>query len=252
MATWSELDEELRHWRAAGEVPTFWWRDDDARAPTPALERLIALAERFGTPLHLAIIPEAIDPALAGRMAASPLTYALQHGFAHRNHEPTGSRASEVGEARDLALQEADLREGWRRMQAAGLPQLLPVFVPPWNRIAGKTLPLLAELGYAAVSIFDRGPVPAPHLPQINGHIDPIRWKGGAQFAGVERTLEQCVRHLAERREGVAERDEPTGFVTHHLQTDEETWDFSEELMARLTRDGAIEWVALSTVLEAV
>lgn len=250
MASWADLDEELRMWRAAGEAPTFWWRDDDTEAPTADLDRLIALAERFGAPLHLAVVPYAIDPGLAGRLRASPLVYALQHGFAHKNHEPKGTRASEVGEVRDISLQEANLTEGWRRMVAADLPNLVRVFVPPWNRIAEKTLHVLPQLGYRAVSIFDRRPNPPIGLPHFNGHIDPIRWKEGAKFAGTEKTLEQCVQHLRQRRLGEAERDEPTGFVTHHLQTDAATWDFSAALMERLTQGGATEWIALSHIIK--
>ena len=248
MANWSDIDEELREWRAAGEVPTFWWRDDDTEAPSDDLDRLIALAERFSAPLHLAVVPHKIDLQLAARLRASPSIFALQHGFAHKNHEPKGTRASEVGEVRDIALQEGDLTEGWRRMLAADLPNLLPVFVPPWNRIAEKTLHVLPRLGYRAVSNFDRRPNPPIGLPHFNGHIDPIRWKEGAKFAGTEKTLEQCVRHLRQRRLGEADRDEPTGFVTHHLQTDEATWDFSAALMERLTQGGATDWVALPQV----
>ena len=49
---------ELARWRAEGLSLPIWWRDDDAIAPTPALERLLALAEQFEAPLHLAVIPE--------------------------------------------------------------------------------------------------------------------------------------------------------------------------------------------------
>lgn len=250
MASWADLDEELRLWHAAGEVPTFWWRDDDTEAPTADLDRLIGLAERFSIPLHLAVVPHAIDPGLAPRLRMSPLVFTLQHGFAHKNHEPKGTRASEVGEVRDIALQESDLKTGWQRMVSADLPNLLPVFVPPWNRIAEKTLRMLPRLGYGAVSIFDRRSSPPVGLPHYNGHIDPIRWKEGATFAGTEKTLAQCVQHLRQRRLGEADRDEPTGFVTHHLQTDEPTWAFSAAVLERLTAKGATNWIALPQVLK--
>ncbi|MEX3314113.1 polysaccharide deacetylase family protein [Sulfitobacter sp. PS-8MA] len=252
MATWAELDEEIGKWSAQGEVPTFWWRDDDTEACTDPLERLIALSERFRAPLHLAVIPAAIDDTLADRLSASPQVYTLQHGFAHKNHEPKGTRASEVGRLRDLALIEEDLREGWRRMQLARLPNMLPVFVPPWNRIGEKVLPYLPRWGYAALSGFDARPhpEPVPGLQHLNGHIDPIRWKEGAKFAGVEKTLEQCLRHLRKRRLEDAYRNEPTGLVSHHLQTDAETWDFMEALMARLTHRAATRWISLKSQMK--
>jgi hypothetical protein len=253
MATWAELDAELTLWAGAGEVPTFWWRDDDCEAQTNDLDRLIALAEQFAAPLHLAVVPADIDVGLAGRMTASPHVYALQHGFAHINHEPKGTGASEVGVLRDLLLQEADLREGWQRMISAKLPNLLPVFVPPWNRIADKTVQILPKLGYTVLSDFYRRPdlSPVEGLMYFNAHIDPIRWKEGAKFAGTEKTLEQCVVHLRQRRTGEADKAEPTCFCTHHLQTDEATWDFSAELMAQLTHRQRTSWAALPELIKS-
>jgi hypothetical protein len=252
MATWADLDAELTFWAQAGECPTFWWRDDDTQAPTEDLDRLIGLAEQYHAPLHLAIVPSDIDRGLAARMAASPSVYAMQHGFAHVNHEPKGTGASEVGELRDLELQAEDLREGWRRMLRADLPNLLPVFVPPWNRIADKTVRILPELGYTVLSDFYRRPNPSPvkGLMYFNAHIDPIRWKEGAKFAGTEKTLDQCVGHLRQRRLGEAEREEPTCFCTHHLQTDAATWEFSAELMARLTHGERTRWATMPDLMK--
>jgi len=184
-------------------------------------------------------------------LRSSPLVYATQHGFSHTNHEPKGTGASEVGVTRDTALQIADLREGWARMQAAELPNLLPVFVPPWNRIADKMLPVLVELGYTAVSTGGPRPDPAPveGLQHINCQIDPIHWKQGARFTGTEKSIDQCLLHLRARRLGDVARDEPTGFCTHHLQTDDATWNFMESFMARVTHKGASRWLTLPQAL---
>lgn len=248
MATWADLDAELQLWKDAGTAPTFWWRDDDTQAPTHDLDRLIGLAERYDAPLHLAIIPVGVDPDLASRLAAAPLVYAMQHGFAHINHEPKGMRASEIGDTRDVGLQIADLRSGWQYLLTAQLPNLLPVLVPPWNRVAQKTLPHLPPLGFRMVSAFDGGASArnVSGLRQINAHVDPVRWKTGAEFRGTEKTLAQVVEHLLARRLGQA--DGPTGFLTHHLQTDAATWDFIDALLDRLR---AYEWLRLATALKA-
>ncbi|MEK9660397.1 MAG: hypothetical protein VW644_01455, partial [Alphaproteobacteria bacterium] len=42
-APWDALAAELDVWAAAGRTATLWWRDDDADAASPALERLLAL-----------------------------------------------------------------------------------------------------------------------------------------------------------------------------------------------------------------
>ena len=253
MASWSDLDQELNVWRAAGKVPSFWWRDDDTDAPAASLDRLIGLSDRFAAPLHLAVVPAAIDPGLAPRLSRARDVHVLQHGFAHINHEPKGARASEIGQNRDTALQLRDLAEGWRRLQAAGLPNLLPVLVPPWNRVADCTVAELPGLRYRMLSAFDARSQasPLPGLRQVNAHVDPIRWKRGAEFRGVEPTLDALVSHLTQRRLGQVDSTEPTGFLTHHLQTDAATWEFVEALLERLTHRDAGTWVRLSSVLEA-
>lgn len=255
MASWDDLETELSLWQAAGETPNFWWRDDDTEAPTPALDRLIALTAKYDAPLHLAVIPAGIDPALADYLRAAPHVWCMQHGFAHRNHEPKGERASEVGKSRDLALQEADLRAGWQRMEAADLPNRLPIMVPPWNRIGDQVVPHLRSWGYAALSGFDRPPgayPDAPDLQHFDGHIEPLRWRPDAIFAGEEKTLAQCVAHLEARRTGKDRKDLPTGLVTHHLQTPPEVWDFCDALADRLAHGGRGTWVALDPLLERV
>ena len=252
MATWAELEAELDRWRQAGERPTFFWRDDDAEAPTDALRRLIALTARHAAPLHLAVIPKDIDPGLAKLLHPAEHVWSTQHGFAHKNHEPKGLRASEVGVSRDLALQKADLQEGWRRMQAADLPRLLPILVPPWTRIGAQVVPHLVDWGYLGLSCFDRRPNPSSDGPLtlLHCHVEPLRWRPDARFAGEEKTLAQCVTHLRERRTGIAEKDEPTGLVTHHLQTPDEVWDFCDAFAERLSHGDRAEWVCLKTYLK--
>ncbi|MEO0939353.1 MAG: polysaccharide deacetylase family protein [Pseudomonadota bacterium] len=243
MTGWDALDAELAQWDAP---PTLWWRDDDAQKPTAALERLSEQAARHRAPLHLAVIPEGLSPALAPWLAARPHIWSLQHGLRHKNHEPKGLRASEVGISRDLALQEADLKDGWTRLQ--GLPQLLPVFVPPWTRIAPATEAELPKWGFPVLSNGGaRAQLPdIPGLQRFNIHFDPILWKGGARFRGVERTLKSLIAHLAWRR--AHDPEEPTGMVTHHLETDADTWAFQEELLVRLA--GRVRWVSLPEVME--
>ncbi len=250
MAVWADLNRELDEWDAAGVVPTFWWRGDDAEAPSAELDRLLALALRHVLPLHLAVVPARVGTALAKRLDSAPDVYALQHGFSHANHEPAGGRASEIGDHRALELQMRDLRDGWRRLNAAAVPNLLPVLAPPWNRIADATVGHLAGLGYRMLSAAHPRParVPATGLMQVNIHVDPIRWKDGPQFRGARRILDGICRHLFDRRLGVVDGAEPTGILTHHLQTDEEVWDFLDEFFARMAR--RVRWVRLSDLLD--
>ena len=65
---WRALEAELTAWADAGLAATFWWRDDDASAPSAVLERLLALRCRYRVPLAIAVIPGRMDPALPVRL----------------------------------------------------------------------------------------------------------------------------------------------------------------------------------------
>ena len=67
---WDALEAELDLWQSAGRTATFWWRDDDAIAWTPALERLLELAE--DTPIAIAVIPGNAETGLAEPLLRVP------------------------------------------------------------------------------------------------------------------------------------------------------------------------------------
>jgi len=91
------LDEEFARWRNAGQEPRFWLRDDDAGEPGPALDRLIALCEKFEVPLLLAVVPERAGPALGERLRDVRLVRPCVHGIAHRDNAREGERKIELG-----------------------------------------------------------------------------------------------------------------------------------------------------------
>ena len=249
MTGWSDLDRELGAWQRAGRGATLWWRDDDAVAPSPALDRLLALSRDTGAPLALAVIPDRAAPALRTALLAGPEGLAvLQHGFAHRDHAPAGRKRMELGPARPAAAVLGELTAGGARLAAlfgaTGL--LLPaVLVPPWNRIDAALLPALPALGYRFLSRFaaratpraTSGATPGANLDltEINAHVDIMRWSEPRGFAGEAACLGALCRHLEGRRAGRCDPDEPTGLLTHHLVHDAAAWDFMARLLAVLT-----------------
>src|SRR5438132_1435783 len=50
------LSLELHAWRRAGRAARLWWRDDDARARSPALERLAPEARPMRIDAHLDLL----------------------------------------------------------------------------------------------------------------------------------------------------------------------------------------------------
>ena len=235
---WGLLEEELDAWTAAGRTTSFWWRDDDAVAGGPKLERLLILAEKIPAPLALAVIPARLAPSLPEALGATNAQVsALQHGFAHLNHAPRGQGlgAWELGLHRGEAAVLDDLATG-REILAGALDAFLPVITPPWNRIDPALFPALPGLGFLGVTAFEprEGDEPVPGLRLNHAHCDPVNWKKGGAFAGEAKALNQILDHLAARRTGKADADEATGLLTHHIDMDEGAWAFCARLLAAL------------------
>ena len=94
---WSPLNSELALWRAEQRPLPIWWRDDDAVEPTPALDRLTALANTLGLPVHAAVIPKLAQPSLAKFCADQDQVIPLVHGWQHVSHAPGGHKKAEFG-----------------------------------------------------------------------------------------------------------------------------------------------------------
>ena len=248
---WQRLAGELDRW--APGTASFWWRDDDAVAPSPALERLLGLGSQ---PIALAVIPAEMAPELVGFLAGRKVDV-LQHGYAHRNHEPPEAKKAELGAARPSAAVLEELGRGARLLAAAFGTQALPVLVPPWNRIAEPLIDLLSAEGYRGLSTQGPRP-PEAALPQasppgasrqrgilrVNTHVDIVDWRGGRGFIGLDAAIDRTVGHLAARRQGRVAADEPTGLLTHHLVLEDAAFDFMAEFLARTAEHPAVQWRA--------
>lgn len=251
---WSDLTQELDRWAAARRQATFWWRDDDAAKPTATLRQLIALAEGAGVPLALAVIPKAMSEDLAACLAPAPGVLVVQHGFAHTNHaRQKGRGAWELGADRPPATVFAELAAGYEILRGAFGDRFVPLLVPPWNRIDDAITKGLPAVGLHALSTFGPRPVavPAPGVVQINAHCDPVKWKGGAHFTGTARAIDDIVAHLRDRRVGSVDADEPTGLLTHHLELDQDCWDFVEAVLHHISDHRAARWLSIAEPVAA-
>jgi predicted glycosyltransferase len=238
------LDEALK---AAGDRdlrPTFWWRDDDAVAATSALDRLLRLATEHGIPVNLATIPGQVHASLAERLTGEPNVTILVHGLDHVNGAPPEAKK---GEFTHGPLDQLIERAGRALELAAPLgARVLPVFVPPWNRIAPELVPYLPRLGYRGLSTFsDRGErEAAPGLVQVNTHVDPIAWRAGGGALDEATVFYQFARAIEARLAGTADPHEPIGLLTHHLVHDEAVWRVVESLLDRLSRTAKLSYVS--------
>ena len=234
---WSPVDLAIERARDDGHAIRFWWRDDDAAAHTPQLDRLLDLARQAGAEIALAVIPQALETSLGDRLRNDGAAVALVHGWSHANHAPPGQKKAEFGPHRPVDAMAAQAKQALREAREKLGRKLLPVFVPPWNRISPDLVRHLPQAGYGALSTFNdrKAASPAEGLLQVNTHIDPIDWRGTRSLRDRERIVADLVGAILRRTTGEADREEPIGLLTHHLVHDDAIWAFCEELVMRLT-----------------
>jgi hypothetical protein len=239
---WQDFSAELSRWADMGRPVQFWWRDDDACRPEPALSRLIALSSGMGVPLALAVIPETAAP---GAFEALPACVAvIQHGTDHMNRAKAGEKKTEFSDAEPAQASLERLLAARSKLEAVTRGRSLPVLAPPWNRLSARLFPKLAVGGYRGISTFGprKNRMACAGVVQVNTHVDIIDWKGSRGFCGVDSALGQARAHLAARRNGMVDMEEPTGWLTHHAVHDEACWAFLERLFAQTREMRGVVW----------
>lgn len=244
--SWAGLRAELDAWHAEGRAASLWWRDDGARAWTPALYRLIAIAAAGPVPLALAVPPLAADPRLPRRLPACTSVRIFQYGYAGRNRATPGAPPTEYPEGRSGPAVTGEVCHGWLSLAELFGGRALPVFVPPWQRTNTALPKALAGLGYHGVSTAGvrAVPEPAPGLVAVNVHADLAARGGDDGFAGEAAILGELTGHLRARRLGTADPAEPTGLRTAHLELDSPGWAFLERLVAATANHPAVRFPA--------
>lgn len=241
-SAWQVLFDEIARWKDAGRVVEFWWRDDDAARPHPALSRLLALAQRVSTPLALAVIPLHCEAEVFENAGA--LVSVLQHGTDHANRAAAGEKKTEFSAAEAPAAALARLAAARRRLEARAGARFLPVLAPPWNRLPANLAPQLAAAGFRGLSQYGARarPEAAPGVRQVNTHVDIVEWRSGRGFVGVQHALAAATRHLAAKRTAAADPQEATGWLSHHAVQDEAAWAFLERLFESTNGLSSVSW----------
>jgi hypothetical protein len=239
---WHAFFDEIARWGDAGRTVEFWWRDDDASRPAPALSRLLALAQRTATPLALAAIPLQCSEEIFADTAA-PVVF-LQHGTDHANRAGAGEKKTEFSTAEAPAAALKRLGAARERLAALAGGRFVPVLAPPWNRLPEPLAAQLALAGFRGLSRYGvrRRAEAAPGLRQVNTHVDLIAWRSGGGFVGTEVALALATGHLAAKRTAAADPDEATGWLSHHAVHDEGTWAFLERLFQSTRELPAVAW----------
>ena len=216
------------------DVPvTFFFRDDDGGWEDGRLRALLDLHERHGTPIDLALIPDALRPPLvrdlerrAGRSDALGLH---PHGRAHANHESAG-RKCEFGPSRKAVDQYTDIESGRNTLTGLFGERVDPIFTPPWNRCTQVTVVSLSALEFRVLSR-DRGADELNLFGLIELPID-VDWCGrvvaGSRTHAETRT---AIADLDARLARAAARGGRVGVMLHHAVMDEASLDALEALL---------------------
>ncbi|MGO4406909.1 polysaccharide deacetylase family protein [Bosea sp. RAF48] len=249
---WQALSRELDNWQAAGRQLRLWLRDDDAVAPSPALARLSVLAERHGATVLLAVIPMLAEPALASALKGMPCLRPCQHGVWHRNHAPAGGKKSEFGPDRDRTAVDGEIAEGRDRLRDLIGGDIMPVFVPPWNRIDPGHAARLGSLGFSGLSCFRNyrhGPAGGPRL--LNTRIDVMDWHGGRMGRRADDLLPEIVAQIIAMRGEGPDQAAALGLLLHHRDHDEGAWSVLHDILSLAAAHPAVHLADPAELLPA-
>jgi hypothetical protein len=236
---WQPLHEELMRQQEAGGKVYLWLRDDDAVAPVAALKQLIDLTGILSIPVALAVIPAISGEALVRYLQNANHATPVVHGWNHENHALAAQKKQELGDHRNLDIVLGDLSNAIRRMTQLFGDTLVPMLVPPWNRIGDIILPHLHHIGYRALSCYGVARQSAS-VPVFNTHVDVIDWhtsRGGRNHAAL---IEELAMHI--RRAGPT--GEPIGILTHHMVHDITVWTFLKELFKLTKNHDCCHWLS--------
>lgn len=246
MSGWERVRDELDVWAAEKRTAAFWWRDDDASDVGAELKAMLAFARSWGVTVGVSAIPSKLTRRLVSYLNGAREAQVLVHGFAHENHARPGERKREFGGTQRPADMMAALAQGLALARGAFGARVLPVLVPPWNRIHPAAVAALPGLGYRGISTWKPRATahPVPGLIQVNTHLDVIDWRRGHAIKDERLIAALLLRKLRWRRERRARAAEPLGLLTHHAY-----WtDAKERIVAALLEathgHPAVRWLS--------
>jgi len=250
MSAWERVSDELDIWKRERRHANFWWRDDDAGDVSAQLKRMSDVARAHRVGIGLSVIPLRRTKRLVIFVAERPYLDVLVHGYAHVSHARAREAKREFGGARAVADMRRDLGEALALQQTAFGDRMLPVLVPPWNRILPRLLDDLPQLGFRGLSTWK----PRPEygqirgLLQVNAHLDPVNWRAGRVIKSEAQVASLLLRKLRWRRANPLRSLEPLGLLTHHEHWCAEKEHIVVTLLKATRNHPAVSWLSAREV----
>lgn len=243
----TDADDRLRQALTPVSAGKVFFRADDIGVPGPVFSRLLKTFARHDTPLALAVVPAWLtrrrwDVLKELSLPNANLWCWHQHGWRHQNHETVGKK-QEFGPSRPLSAIVRDVTGGRQRLETIMGAVFQPIFTPPWNRCDPRTLDVLAENAFHAVSRFaspkNTGPLPLQDIP-VNVDLHTRKNKDGRDDWNA--LIEELVDGLAQP---------VCGIMIHHQCMNAAAFAFLDILLARLNEYFAHRIVTLDSLATA-
>jgi hypothetical protein len=231
------IDSE-KHLRSATEIglaagsgkATVFFRADDIGVPSKMFSQMVFLFLQYRVPLCLAVVPAWLTKSrlqslrhITGR---SSLFCWHQHGWIHKNHEPSGKK-QEFGESRSENDLQRDLLRGKTRLSELLGNEFSPVFTPPWNRCGSTALSILEKLDFQALSRSSGAAPPASaRLPDIQVNVDLHTRKEKDPNDSFNQLLLELSNSLSSGTSGI---------MLHHQRMNTQALSFLEQLLCCLS-----------------
>ena len=246
MNGWDKVRAELDLWAKVGRTAAFWWRDDDAQDVSHELDAMLRVAKSFDVTIGLSVIPAKLKPRLAQHLGRTQAAQILVHGYRHENFARQREAKREFSSARPLDEMTGELAQGASILREAFRGRVLPVLVPPWNRIAPSVVRELPRLGYRGLSTWKPrlASHPVAGLLQVNTHLDVIDWRRGRVIKDERLIAGLLVRKLRWRRMHRTRAAEPLGLLTHHAYWSAEKERIIVRLLEATRNHPAAAWLS--------
>jgi len=205
----------------------FYFRADDIGVPGKRFYRLLDMFLDCRMPLCLAVVPSWLtrqrwDIFLKTDQKAPELWCWHQHGWRHVTHEIQGKK-QEFGSIRSLEEIRQDIVRGREKLEHLMKDRFTPVFTPPWNRCDGRTLAVIKNNEFKAVSRHRQSrPIPPKGLPDFFVNVDLHTRRETDPEAGWQSLWKELSAAISSGT---------CGIMIHHQRMNETAFDFLEQLL---------------------
>ena len=225
----------------------FFFRADDIGAPGERFFNLLSLFLDYKTPLCLAVVPSWLsqqrwDIFQKTDQKAKGLYCWHQHGWRHISHEIQGKK-QEFGPIRTIDAIRQDILRGREKLENLMKDRFTPVFTPPWNRCDSRTLTVLKNNKFKAVSRHHRSMPKSPKgLPDLSVNVD---------LHTRQETTPEAEWQALWKELSVGIHSGTCGIMIHHQRMNETAFEFLKVFLDVMSQNSHILPIHFKDMLRA-